>query len=403
MPLRYQDRPLSICIVSPYDLSEGGGVKHHAFELARVLREGGDQVTIFGPSSEPLALPGVKSLVGVSNIVSNGDNNKLGLFVSPFKLRRFFRENSFDVIHIHEPAMPSINYWATWLTPGIPKVATFHAYAERPSWGLVVAQHFFGLLQYPFFHSAVAVSEPAASHAQSAWGRPLSIVPNGIRTDVFTPVETPPSASLRLLFVGRLDAERKGFRYLLDAYQHLREQGLGVTLDVVGARGEAPEPPSLPGLTYHGAVGLSELVHRYQQCEVFVAPSTGQESFGIVLLEAMAVAKPIICSDILGYRQVVHPAGSVLVPPRDVGALAAAVRELAGDATRRRRMGSLNRQHAQAFDWRNVAGRLRGEYLDAIAGRKSTALAAGRAGAALPAARASTALSPMDHASKQSL
>ena len=283
-----------------------------------------------------------------------------------------------------------IGYWATWLTPGVPKICTFHAYAERHSWGIALAQYIFGSLQFPFFHSAVAVSEPAASYAQASWGRPLSIVPNGVRTDLFTPAETEPSDSLRLLFVGRLDAERKGFPFLLEAYKQLRARGANVTLDVVGARGDAPEPPKLPGLTYHGAVGLAELVNRYQQCDVFVAPSTGQESFGIILLEAMATAKPIICSDIPGYRQVVHPSGSVLVPPRDPVSIARAVLALAQDPARRERMGALNRQHAMIIVWKNVAPRLRGEYLEAIAGR------------ALPERAAS--LSRMDQqASKQNL
>ena len=359
--------PLQICIVVPYDLSEGGGVKHHALQLARVLRQGGDEVTILGPSSAPVTTPGMHGLPGVVNIVSNGDNNRLGVFVAPWRLHQFFRQHRFDVIHLHEPMVPSIAYWTAWLTPGVPKVATFHAYAEQPAWGLRAAYRLFAAIQYPFFHRAVAVSEPAATYARTAWSRPQTIIPNGISTGTFRAVDAPPSGQLRLLFVGRLDAERKGFRYLLEAYRSLRAQGLAATLDVVGARGAAPEPPALPGLTYHGEVSLEELVRRYQACDVFVAPSTGQESFGIVLLEAMASGRPIICSDIEGYRQVVEPGGSLLVPPRDPAALEVAITALARDPERRKRMGEFNQERAKAYDWEAVVPQLRREYLAAMA------------------------------------
>ncbi len=367
MPRDTADQPLQICIVVPYDLSEGGGVKHHALQLALALRAGGDEVTILGPASAPVTGPGIHGLPGVMNIISNGDNNRLGIFVAPWSLRRFFREHRFDVIHLHEPMVPSIAYWTAWLTPGVPKVCTFHAFAEQPAWALRAAYRLFAAIQYPFFHRAIAVSEPAASYARTAWSRPLAIIPNGIGTGLFRPAAAPPSDQLRLLFVGRLDAERKGFRYLLEAYRSLPSQGIAATLDVVGARGDAPEPPPLPGLTWHGAVSLDELVRRYQACDVFVAPSTGQESFGIVLLEAMSTARPIICSDIAGYRQVVEPDGALLVAPGDSAALEEAIATLARDPARRQRMGAFNRERAKAYDWDALVPRLRREYLEAIA------------------------------------
>lgn len=371
MPYRSFGPPLRICIVVPYDLSLGGGVKHHAFQLALALRRRGDEVTILGPSSKPIATPGVFGLPGVMNVISNGDNNQLGIFIAPWRLRRFFRDHQFDVIHLHEPMVPSIAYWTAWLTPGIPKICTFHAYAEKPAWALRVAHRLFAAIQFPFFHRAIAVSEPAASHARPAWRRPMTIIPNGIDTAVFQPVPATPSKELRLLFVGPLDAERKGFRYLLEAYRNLRARGVAVTLDVVGARGAAAEPPALPGLTYHGAVSLQGLVERYRACDVFVAPSTGQESFGIVLLEAMASKRAIICSDILGYRQVVDESGALLVPPCDPAALEAAIGKLVADPALRERMSEYNRERSLPYDWDALAPRLRGEYHSAIAESQS--------------------------------
>jgi glycosyltransferase involved in cell wall biosynthesis len=146
----------------------------------------------------------------------------------------------------------------------------------------------------------------------------------------------------------------------------LRARGVRVSLDIVGEQAGAPPPPQLEGLRYYGPVSRADLVKRFRACDVFVAPSTSQESFGIVLLEAMATASPIVCSDIEGYRQVVDPRGAHLVPPRDAGAIAAAVEELAHSPQLRATMGALNLRHAQEYDWAHVAARVRDEYLMAI-------------------------------------
>src|SRR5260221_14146785 len=145
-------RPVRICLVVPYDLSmPGGGVKHHAFQLARALRAAGDEVMVLGPASSPVALPGVTGLPGVVNIFPNGDNNRMGLFVSPLRVRNFFRENRFDVIHLHEPMVPSIAFWAACLTPGVPKLTTFHAFGESPPLALRLAHRFITAILLPFF------------------------------------------------------------------------------------------------------------------------------------------------------------------------------------------------------------------------------------------------------------
>ena len=141
-----------------------------------------------------------------------------------------------------------------------------------------------------------------------------------------------------------------------------------MTLDVVGELGQADPPPQLPGLTYHGAVAFERLSTMYRGCDVFVAPSTGQESFGIVLLEAMASAKPVVCSDIEGYRQVATTEGSTLVAPSNATALADALAQVVRtDPDIRRRHGELNRRHAETFDYDRLAERVRHEYRLAIA------------------------------------
>jgi phosphatidylinositol alpha-mannosyltransferase len=381
-----QDR-LRVCMMVTYDMaSPGGGVKQHALHLAASLRRLGDEVMLVGPSSVPTDEPDVRSFSGIVNIPANGSDNNLGLLVSPRAIARFFREHRFDVIHIHEPLQPALSYWTVWLTRQVPHVATFHAFMEEEGMVLRWARKAWGATMCPWIQRAIAVSGPAARYASQAWGRELAVIPNGVPTDIFTPSDdydapevhslsdldlhavTPPGAPVKLLFVGRIGDARKGARFLFEAYRGLVARKLPVTLDVVGELGSADPPPELPGLTYHGAVAFDQLADLYRACDVFVAPSTGQESFGIVLLEAMASAKPVVCSDIEGYRQVATTEGSTLVAPSDAKALEDALaRVVLTDPATRRRHGQGNRRHAEDYDYDRLAERVRHEYRLAIA------------------------------------
>jgi phosphatidyl-myo-inositol alpha-mannosyltransferase len=370
VPVR--DTRLRVCMMVTYDMaSPGGGVKQHALHLSAALRRLGDDVMLVGPSSVPTDEPNVHSFGGIVNIPANGSDNNLGLLVSPRAVARFFREHRFDVIHIHEPLQPALSYWAVWLTRHIPHVATFHAFMEEEGLLLRWARKAWGATLFPWIQRAIAVSEPAARYASGAWARELPIIPNGVPTDIFTPPATHHNgANVKLLFVGRIGDPRKGARFLFEAYAGLLARNLPVTLDVVGELGQAEPPPDLLGLVYHGAVRFDRLTQLYRACDVFVAPSTGQESFGIVLLEAMASAKPVVCSDIEGYRQVATTAGSTLVPPSDAAALEAALARIVQlEPDVRRHHGELNRRHAEAFDYDRLAERVRNEYHLAIAER----------------------------------
>jgi phosphatidylinositol alpha-mannosyltransferase len=383
--------PLRVCIVAPYDLATRGGVKHHIVGLAKALRARGDSVTILGPASAPVHEEGVVTTGGIISLESNGSANEMPLFASPLDTLSFFQSRPFDVIHVHEPSIPSLAYWATWLTPGIPKLCTFHAYADAPPLLLRIGQRFFGALQFPFYARGLAVSQAAAEYAARAWKRPLSLVPNGVDTELFTPsAETERGqGALRLLFVGRLGDTRKGWRVMLDAYRRLLASGTNVTLDVVGDASGIPALPSLPGLRAHGPLGLSELVERYRACDLFVAPSLSQESFGIVLLEAMATGRAIICSDIRGYREVVKPEGAAFVRPNDPALLASMISVLALDPARRAAMQTFNLASVGAYRWPVLAEQVREHYLAAIASARRS----GSRAQAAPALERSFALS----------
>jgi phosphatidylinositol alpha-mannosyltransferase len=294
----------------------------------------------------------------------------MALLASPAELRRFFKENTFDVVHIHEPPVPAISYWTAWLTPGVPKMGTFHAFSEAPPLGLRIALQLGAAITYSFLDHAVAVSPPAARYAGKAWKRALPLVPNGIPIDVFTPALRPASMSTRtsrrLLAIGRLSDDRKGIATMIEAFRILRESDPSWTLDVVGDDPATPGLPQVPGLTYHPPLSLDALIERYRDCNVFVAPSTGQESFGIVLLEAMATGKPIVCSDIEGYRHVADPAGAAFVPPNNPQVLADTLDALIVDEPRRRAMSAFNLSYVRRFAWSNVARDVVREYLVTI-------------------------------------
>ncbi len=356
--------PLRVCMLVPYDLCDrGGGVKHHALHLAHALRQQGDEVTIFGPSTDPVNEPHMHGLPGILSFQGNGSDNRIGALIRPWQVRNFFRANPFDVLHVHEPLLPMLPAWSAWLSGKLPKICTFHAYSEAPPRAMVAAQRAWSKLSLPRFTRGIAVSEAAARSARIAWQRPLTILPNGVQTERFTPT-SPRSTSdtLRLLFIGRIGDARKGVKHLLEGFAMARSRGVDATLDLVGEAGGGTVPDQ-PGVTYHGPVGLRTLVERLHASDVLVACSTGQESFGIVLLEAMAAGCAILCSDIDGYRTVVDDAAALLVPPADPLALADGITKLAKEPALWKRMAAENANRVRAYDWNALAPRVREEYL----------------------------------------
>lgn len=364
---------MKICLASPYDFSADGGVNKHIFYLARALREAGDEVSIIGPQSGVADSDDidVTSFGGVVALQGNGSQSQIGVFTSPLAVARYMRRRSFDVLHVHEPLVPSLPYYALWTTKAPAKLCTFHCYAEAEApLSRMTRKALSPVLRS--FQRGIAVSNSASRFAQVAWSRPLSIIPNGVDTRSFLPEGARPEARregrpVKLLFVGRWSEPRKGLPVLLDAFARLRARGVDATLDVIGeGDGSMPMPSLRAGVSFLGRTSEAELRRRVRECDVFVAPSTGQESFGIVLVEAMASGRALVCSDIDGYRDVAIDEGAVLVPPRDPVALADALAALCANPARRRAMGVANRAASLKYDWAEVAARLRDEYLLAL-------------------------------------
>jgi len=364
---------MRVCMVVPYDLAEQGGVKRHAFQLATALRALGDDVTVMGPSSAGTDDPAVHVFGGVVNIRSNGSDNRLAVLVPPWRIRDWLRARAFDVVHVHEPLCPLLGPYAAMFAGAAGRVATFHAFAEHEGLAPRVLRWWSGPFVLRHVDRAIAVSEPAARYARFVWKRPLSIIPNGIALGEPAAPAPPHDGALRLLFVGHWRDPRKGLPVLLAALAQLHDRGLAVTLDVVGAGPDGAEPPQLAGVAFHGPVASEhEIAAHLARCDVLVAPALGQESFGIVLLEAMAAARPIVCSDIAGFREVVGRANARFALPGSPEALATAIAELAEQPQLRRALAEANLVHVRRFAWSELVHRVRAEYRAAIAARGGT-------------------------------
>lgn len=352
-------------MVVPYDLSEEGGVKKHAMQLAATLRSLGDEVDVIGPSRRSVGLEHVFTFGGVVNVPSNGSANHIGLFTRPDRVRAFVRERAYDVLHVHEPLVPALPYYAVWSAGDAARVATFHAFTENQSALGHAVRVATSAISLGMFDRGIAVSPAAAQLARSTFSRPLAIIPNGIDLGAYhpTPAREALGEPVRLLFVGHWRDPRKGLPYLLDACAALSGPW---SLDVVGDGGTVAKREH-PNIRYHGAIGSeARLRELYAGCDVFVAPSTGMESFGIVLLEAMATGRAIVCSDIAGYRAVCG-AAAVLVPPSNSRALAQAIDALTPGA--RAQLVAAGRARVKQFDWDALVGDVRAQYLAAITSR----------------------------------
>jgi len=365
-------------MVVPYDLAEEGGVKRHAMQLAATLRTLGDEVDVIGPLSrrggpQPEHTYGFS---GVVNIPANNSDNYLGIFVQPWKVWRHMRRRKYDVLHVHEPLQPSLNYYACWWAGRqCAKVGTFHSFMETESTRLRLARKFWGHIAFPWFDRGIAVSPAAAETARVAFHKTLTIIPNGIKPELYRAGGPQTKGPVKLLFVGHWRDSRKGLPVLLEACKALRAKGIEWTLDIVGEGSRQPKS-DMPGITYHGPItGEGKVAEMYAACDLFVAPSLGGESFGIVLLEAMASARPIVCSDIPGYRFAVGEgpgSGARLVPPGDVEGIVREIEALAAAPELRAEMGAANHKRVRQFGWEHLVAQVREQYVAALASRGRT-------------------------------
>ncbi len=317
---------MRIAQVCPYSLTLPGGVQGQVMGLARVLRDMGHEARVLGPCDGPPPEAWVTPLGLSIPTASNGSVAPIAPDPSAaLRTIRALRDEGFDIVHCHEPLVPGPTL-TTLIVADAPKVGTFHragaslAYSRlRPATRWVARR----------LDLRCAVSEDAAATARAALGGRYELVFNGIEIERFAKAEPWPSEGRTICFVGRHEP-RKGLAVLLEAMALLPAD---VSL-WVGSDG--PQTDELrarmagdPRISWLGRIGDEEKAARLRGANVFCAPSMGGESFGVVLLEAMAAGVPVVASDLPGYRAVARPGcDAILVPPGDVGALAAALRRV---------------------------------------------------------------------------
>lgn len=348
---------MKVGIVCPYDWSHPGGVRTHILGQAAALRRRGVEVEVMAPTTN--SEPDVYRLGRAVGVPANGSIARICFSHSASaRLKTRLTGGGLDVLHLHEPAIPSVSLLALMAGPELPMVATFHT-ARDSSAGYLLARpllkRFIDRLD-----GRIAVSEPARRFISRYFPADYRIVPNGVDFERYSKAAPDPDLrSLKpfVLFVGRPEP-RKGFRVVLEAMEILRRR-IEVPLVAVGG-----DPGRVPDwVVAKGPVSQEVLPGVYAAADVYCAPSLGGESFGLVLVEAMAAGTPVVASDIPGY--VDASGGAALITPAgDAAALARALERVLTEPSVSAELRDKGRRRAQGFDW----DRLIDEVLDLYPG-----------------------------------
>jgi phosphatidylinositol alpha-mannosyltransferase len=354
-----------IGIVCPYSFDVPGGVQFHVRDLAEHLIGRGHEVGVLAPADDDTPVPDYVTPSGRAVPVPyNGSVARLSFGpVSARRVRRWVEAGGYDVVHIHEPVTPSLSLLALWAFDG-PIVATFHTSNLRSR----AMQAAYPLVRPSLEKIAarIAVSEDARRTVTTHIGGDAVVIPNGVFVDTFASAPARPDwvgtpEAPTVAFVGRLDEPRKGLPVLCEAIPAVLEALPGARFLVAG-RGDEQEaaellPPQVRGsTTFLGMVSDADKASLLRSVDVYVAPHTGGESFGIVLVEAMSAGAPVLASDLDAFRRVLDDGSlGVLFPTGDAAALAGSLVDLLRDAPRREALRAAASAGVRRYDWSVVA------------------------------------------------
>ncbi len=357
---------MRVGIVCPYAWDVPGGVSAHVNDLAIALQRLGHHVSVLAPASEGATLPPFVTSSGTPRAVRyNGSVARLSFGpVTARKVSQWIAQGDFDVLHVHEPLAPSLSVLACWAARG-PIVATWHASYDKSRMLLSLAK----LAQTAMekISARIAVSEAARTTLVEHVGGDAVIIPNGVDVSSFVGAQPQPGwpgDGHSLVFLGRVDEPRKGLSVLLEAMPTILESFPHLRLLIAGpgdseAALEGVSDDVAAATTFLGLIDAADKASVLASGSIYIAPNTGGESFGIVLLEAMASGVPVIASDLEAFQRVLNfgQAGRTFAN-EDPAALATEVISLLRDPGARRTFVAAGIARATEFDWATVATRI---------------------------------------------
>ena len=374
-------RSLKIGIVCPYSWDTPGGVQNHIRDLAEFLIAAGHEVSVLAPAIDESNLP--VYVVNAGKPISIPYNGAVArvLFgpVAFARVRHWISQGDFDLLHLHEPAIPSISLLACWAADG-PMVGTFHAAAKRQK--IIFA---IGPILEPAIEklsARIAVSEAARLTLTDHLDTDAIIIPNGIYADRYAHGHSQEKWSGNTIgFIGRFEEPRKGLSILVDALPIISRFAPDVKVFVAGP-GEPEEviksidPQLRPRFEFLGKISEEEKANFMSSIALYVAPNTGGESFGIILAEALAGGACVVASDIPAFDDLLgHGEYGALFESESPTELAKVVIDLLRDAEKRKQLSLRGKIHAQEFDWKNVAEKIYSVYEMSIVGSEKVRLA----------------------------
>lgn len=373
---------MRIGLVCPYSFDVPGGVQFHVRDLAEHLIANGHHVSVLAPADDDTPVPYYVEAAGRAVPVKyNGSVARVTFGpVSAARVRRWLADGDFDVLHIHEPVSPSLSLLALWAATG-PIVATFHT-ANLRSRAMQAAQP---LLRPSLekISARIAVSEDARRTLVEHLGGDAVVIPNGVYVDTFADAERQPlwegtPQRPTVAFVGRIDEPRKGLGVLAGAIPAVLETfaqarflvlGRGEADDVLDELAERGGPAARASIELLGPLPDEDKARLLRSVDVYCAPHTGGESFGIVLVEAMSAGAPVLASDLGAFRRVLDDGRlGVLFAVGDSDELGRALVDLLADPARRAQLSGLARQAVRRYDWSRVAGEVLAVYETVHAG-----------------------------------